>query len=170
MLLEHHYTEQMNFTWEKLWQSQMRLWGLRKDVAAIHSFAEKHRLEPQLNEKQRDHYLKIVNNNLDIPTLLDKFQSLISETLTFIQSKKDLNTKNWAIIKYLENNLLRLSLLPQIPENIIQTANERGQARHQKDFAKADQLRDKIHTQGYQIDDYPWGYGLWWRGEVGDNS
>jgi cysteinyl-tRNA synthetase/uridine kinase/REP element-mobilizing transposase RayT len=41
MLFEHHYTQQMDFTWEKLWQSQMRLWGIRKEAVKLSAKIEK---------------------------------------------------------------------------------------------------------------------------------
>jgi cysteinyl-tRNA synthetase len=39
LMLEHHYTNQMDFTWDKLTTAQTRLYNLRKEVAKIMSFA-----------------------------------------------------------------------------------------------------------------------------------
>jgi cysteinyl-tRNA synthetase len=46
----------------------------------------------------------------------------------------------------------------KIPAGIIKLAEERLQARKQKDWTKADELRQKIQEQGYQLDDTAAGY------------
>jgi cysteinyl-tRNA synthetase len=44
-----------------------------------------------------------------------------------------------------------------IPDEINKLANERTEARKNKDFKKSDELRDKINSLGYNIKDTPEG-------------
>jgi cysteinyl-tRNA synthetase len=46
------------------------------------------------------------------------------------------------------------------PKEVIDLAEQRIQARENKDFALSDQLRDKISDLGYVIKDNPAGYEL----------
>jgi cysteinyl-tRNA synthetase len=162
MMMEHHYTQQLNFTWDKLKQSQARLYSIRKDVAQIRSFwLSQGSLDLVLESKQIDFYLDILCDNLNTPLFLEKFSKLVQETLNFILQEKRLNVKNLAAIEYLEKNFLKLDLLPQIPPDILTLAKKRLQAKIAKDYQLADQLRDQVTDQNYKIEDYSWGFGVW---------
>jgi cysteinyl-tRNA synthetase len=193
MLLEHHYSVQMDFTWQKLWQSQMRLWNIRKEIAQIQSFyrfqssqnsnSESDSFFTQnsnlnlkiqtkdsqnsdflpLENKQIEHFMEILTLNLDAPKFLEKYQTLSQEVFNSI--KKDIfNPKNLATLKYFEDNLLNLSLFPKNLENIQKLAKERQEFKDQKNWQKADEIRTEIQKLGFQIDDYTWDFGLWLRG------
>jgi cysteinyl-tRNA synthetase len=45
----------------------------------------------------------------------------------------------------------------QIPDEILQLAKDRDQARADKDYAKSDSLRDQITTLGFEVKDTPQG-------------
>jgi cysteinyl-tRNA synthetase len=47
-----------------------------------------------------------------------------------------------------------------IPEDIEKLAEERLKARDNKDWDKADRLREKIHSKGYIIEDTEKGYKI----------
>jgi cysteinyl-tRNA synthetase len=47
-----------------------------------------------------------------------------------------------------------------IPEEVLTIANERLIARQNKDWAKSDELRDKLATMGYLVKDSKDGYTL----------
>ncbi len=162
MLMEHHYTEQLNFTWDKLTQSQNRLYGFRKDFAQILSFAKFHKVEVvEPHPKQIEILIKPLLNNLNTPLFLEKFQDFTDDILGKILQDKILNEKNLATLLHLEKEFLKLNLNPIIPEEIIRLANQRTEAKQKKDYQTADSLRDKIEAQKFQIEDYPWGYGVW---------
>jgi len=50
--------------------------------------------------------------------------------------------------------------LEKIPEEIKKLAEEREEARKNKDFKKSDELRQKINSLGYEIKDSPEGYKI----------
>jgi cysteinyl-tRNA synthetase len=238
MLFEHHYTEQMNFTWEKLWQSQMRLWGMRKEVAKlnhilnkypesynqIEHFAEligsflekpeefKYKLialqvrcdndldefppetdykeyitENLLDEKlEKTHFfvkeyanyynqfLDLLTDNLQIPQFLDLFNEQVSLLNNDTEIEKIRNfehtnnvhliNRKLEILRFLDQNFLQLKLFPEIPNQIQKLNQQRQEYKNQKDWPKADELRSEMQKLGWQVDDYNWGFGVWWIG------
>jgi cysteinyl-tRNA synthetase len=45
----------------------------------------------------------------------------------------------------------------EIPESVLSLAKERDMARKAKDFKRSDEIRDKIASLGYNIQDSPEG-------------
>jgi len=158
MLMEHHYTEQMNFTWEKLWQSQMRLWNMRKEAAKSVVLGEK------INLKEQESYvkmLKILTNNLDISGFLEVYQALLIEVNQIV------NQNDIRVLNYLDHNFLKLNIFPIEGNSEVEILAELRQvAKDEKNYQKSDEIRSQIQALGYQIDDYANGWGVWWRGDV----
>jgi cysteinyl-tRNA synthetase len=165
MLMEHHYTQQLDFTWEKLAQSQARLYGLRKDIARIVSFAHEKNIEIIIDRTQITHsvelLLKPLQENLNIPKFLEKYQNLVGDVLGEILQKNTLHPKNLMTILYFENELLNFDLNPEIPLEITELAALRAAAKQEKNFAKSDEIRNQLLEKGWNIDDNSWGYSLW---------
>ena len=155
MLMEHHYTEQLNFTWDKLEQSQLRLWHLRKEAAKLtnlvnHSDQKTIATQPIFLE-----LLELLLDNLNLPKFLEKYQALLS------QAGANRSASLATILAIFDHKILSLDLFPKLPTKLVTLANQREMARKQKNFTQADALRAQINCLGWQIDDYPWGYGLW---------
>jgi cysteinyl-tRNA synthetase len=171
MLMEHHYTTQLDFTWDKLAQSQARLFNLRKMTSRITSCLEfvGHGEYIYEDNSLRDRVLDtdFVNlrekllNNLDINSFLGEIQSLIvksaNETSSF-----GFNFENIRALITFEDNFLKLGLFPNSLSSVSGLAIQRQQVKTDKNWAEADRLRQEIAKLGYQVDDYPWGYGLWY--------
>ncbi len=157
LLMEHHYTDQMNFTWDKLWQSQMRLWGLRKEAAKLQ---DQNSIQSAHKSVNFENLLSILANNLDIPNFLEKYHALL------VQTAQTNQLDNIYTLDYLDQNFLKLSLFrPQTEAKILDLASIRQKFKAEKDYQKSDEVRAKIQEFGYQVDDYSVGCGLWWRGD-----
>jgi cysteinyl-tRNA synthetase len=48
----------------------------------------------------------------------------------------------------------------EIPEEITQLANQRLQAKQEKNYQLADELRNQIQSKWYSIKDVPWGFEI----------
>jgi cysteinyl-tRNA synthetase len=48
----------------------------------------------------------------------------------------------------------------EIPEEITQLANQRFEAKKEKNYSLADELRNQIQTKWYSIKDIPWGFEI----------
>jgi cysteinyl-tRNA synthetase len=168
LLLEQHYSEQLNFTWDKLEQSQNRLFNLRKEVAKIRSFAQSPNLEA-LDDKKYDkikqEWLDILTSNLNIPKFLDEYQEFLYSTVNRIQEHDIMAIHDHKVLSEFASKFLRLKLFElDLPGEIIEIAENRWEQKLQKNYTQADELRQEAMNQGWQIDDYRWGWGVWWKG------
>jgi cysteinyl-tRNA synthetase len=163
LMLEHDYRYNINFTWEKMDQSKNRLLNLRKQVACIFSFANLKGISPSINsiDKPKKIYQEILSDNLNTPLFLEKFQNLVQENLDFINKNSDLNPQNLELIKFLEEKILRLDLIPKVPQDIQELVSLRAEAKLQKNYILADEFRKKVLDMGWSIDDYVWGCAVW---------
>lgn len=187
MLMEHHYSEQMNFTWEKLEQSQSRLFNLRKEAAKLISkrlaFVEQTQASQKREEmtgqvqNKIDVLLEPLRQNLNFTLFLETFSKLLTDTANLQLTSSGQSTQmletfllNYFAIHQLDLELLNLKLFEPCLSQAFEMAELRKQAKQDKDFAKADKFRADIMTTGWQIDDYPWGYGLWYNPTLLKNS
>lgn len=178
MLFEHHYTVQMDFTWEKLWQSQMRLWGIRKEAAKIVGFfnsqtdenaqkmQEKYFEELRFKEIQKK-WLKILSKNLNFPDFLSEFTKELLVVSNKVAKEQGIDWILFNLLILFDKDLLQLEVVAgelMLPE-LQNLAKKRQKFKETKNWTKADEIRSQIQKQGWQIDDYVWGFGLWWRGD-----
>ncbi|GAB4145969.1 MAG: hypothetical protein OHK0017_06170 [Patescibacteria group bacterium] len=190
MLFEQNYREQLNFTWDKLNQSQSRLFNIRKEAAKIKSFVETELLENKLSSGSmlihfitekveqdetlqaeysslHQQWLEIVTDNLNFSKLLEFYQSGLNELSNQI---KELDGVSFSLLKVLidfDQELLKLRIFNfAVSQDILDLSEQRWKAKQEKEYNLADELRKKIDALGWQIDDYSWGWGVWWRGEM----
>jgi cysteinyl-tRNA synthetase len=165
LLQEHHYTTQLDFTWDKLQQSQNRLYNLRKETAKITSFWNSMSIEPKADiaktSKQDEILSSPLCDNFNVPRFLEKYEELVKETSNAIKTTEVVNANNYSTLKNWEKVFLKLDLFPIAPKKVLALARKRNEAKSDRDFEKSDEIRDSILELGYQIDDYTWGFGLW---------
>ena len=72
-----------------------------------------------------------------------------------------------SLIKYIDENILKLDLFKaiekkeiEVPEEIKQLAEKRWEAKKNKDFAIADKLRDELLEKWWKVLDKKEGYEL----------
>jgi cysteinyl-tRNA synthetase len=164
LLLEHHYTNPMDFTWGKLDQAQARLFNLRKECAKLQSFEITQNSDTIIELEKlvvEDFMLEPLINNLDIPLFLDRFTTRLTKLINIVASDKTLDLNEYRQLLKLDKEFLKLNLFPAIPGEINQLGIERWNAKKDSNYKLSDELRAKVLSQGYQIDDYSWGFGIW---------
>ncbi len=168
MLIEHHYREPINFTWDKLTQSQNRLFNLRKEVAKIRSFSQSPDLEAmddQKHELQKQEWLEILTTDLNLPKFLDIYQEALTHCVNRIQTEGKLAVHDHFNLSKFGTEILKLKLFElELPQSVLEKAEERWSYKQNKDFQTADKIRDELAQIGWQIGDYTWGWGIWWKG------
>jgi cysteinyl-tRNA synthetase len=178
LMFEHSYQDPMNFTWEKLEQSQNRLFNLRKEAAKIYSFRKQFQDTDGLDEDsgiwQPENagmwdivypWLEILTNNLNTVDFLEKYHTQMLDLSHRFSQKTWTNQMDWAYmaLRRFEKKFLKLDLFPHIPSEVYLMGQARWLAKQHKDWTKADQIRQMVADMGWQIDDYPWGWGCWKR-------
>lgn len=159
MCLRSHYRKQMNFTIDSLKAGESNL----KKINDFYSFF-KNRVADEGTEdinndivKVYDYYMDLFEKGIkdDLNTsealaAMYEFMNEVNKRKSFI--KKDISL----ILDFMERCDKVFGLLEfenDVPENVVALAKERKRAREDKDWNKADVLRDEIKVLGYEVKD-----------------
>lgn len=145
--LNSHYRSKLNFTWEGMDGAATSLNRLRR---IVHGWGTA--VSP--NQTYLTRFQEQINDDLNMPRTL---------ALTWELVKSDLpdETKKATIDEF--ERVLGLGLAmwepptADIPDEILQLAQQRQDARTAKRWPEADRLRDQIIAAGYEIQDTPEG-------------
>jgi cysteinyl-tRNA synthetase len=139
-VLTAHYRTQLSFTLDNLKNAQNSYNRLKNIISEIKD-------DKKTNKKYLSEFEDAINNDLDMPKALKMLWKLLRDE----KANGKINT-----IKKMDE-IFGLDLLKQekisIPDNIKKLVSEREKARKDKDWDKADELRDKINKLGYKVDD-----------------
>jgi cysteinyl-tRNA synthetase len=153
MVLQSHYRNQSNFTWENLGAAQNRLrkyqafadlrWQVRKEI-------------PDINiEYATNQMMEHIQSDLNIPPALAQINRDIDKADVIFEVNKK------GFVRYLEliDSVLGLELLHSDDITEAQKAfiAQRQEAREAKDWAKSDELRNELHEQGIVVRDTDYG-------------
>ncbi len=142
-LLMGHYRTKMNFNYSALEGAETalkRLYGLYlrlgNDIGLVH-------------QEYQNKFKEFIEDDLDTPRALSLLWDVMKDENMTNANKKATILDFDKVLGLGFNNLKE----EKIPEEIINLAEERKQARKNKDFKKSDELRDKINSLGYKIKD-----------------
>lgn len=145
-----HYSKQQNFTFEALQGAQN---GLKAFKNLVISHKEgKNTIDEKLLENYREEFLDAINDDLNMPKALAVCQKLLKEN----KSKQVYDL----IMDFNKVLGFNFEIKKEIPEEIQKLAQERWEAKQNKDFAKADLLRNEIAKAGYSVKDNKDGYSI----------
>lgn len=156
LTLTAHYRSKLNFTWESLEASQNAFNKLREIISnlKIESQRKTNEAKPRSEVKllllgYRKEFLSHINNDLEMPRALALLWEIIKS------EKLSAKTKYALIIDF--DKVLGLNLnnikTEKIPSEILKLADEREKYRKKRNFKKADELRKKIESLGWLIED-----------------
>lgn len=143
-----HYSKQQNFTFDALDMAKNTLKSIKKLVSE-HKNGTNH-VDTSAYETE---FLESINDDLNMPKAIAVVQKMLKEN-------RSADVYN-AFEKF--NKVLGLSLeekMEEIPQEIVTLAEERWQAKKNRDFSKADELRAKLSSLGYNILDTREGYQI----------
>ena len=145
--LTAHYRSHLSFSWEAMDGAAKALQRLRM---IAYEWGEAGEVAPEWLEK----FTEFVNNDLNVPRALALCWDLAKSDLTDAAKKATL-------CKFDEVLGLKLAewepAEERIPDEIIALAEQRQQARAEKCWQEADELRDQIVAAGYEVKDTPDG-------------
>lgn len=143
-----HYSKQQNFTWEGLESAKNALKSL-KNILKEHKTATQN-TKIKIDKVEKD-FLEAINDDLNLPKAL-------GIVWTILKMPRDRKIYD-AIIKF--NQIFGFDFEGDIiPEQVQELAKERWTAKQNRDFAKADELRNKISQLGFTVKDTKDGYEL----------
>jgi cysteinyl-tRNA synthetase len=149
-LYSSSYATRVNFTEEAVRSTSTALSKLKEFVVSLGSEKGK------LNDKYKTEFIEIMDNNLESPKALSLLWDLVKD-------KKVNNEDKLATIldfdKVFGFGLDKIKE-EEIPKEVINIAEERKLARDNKNWAKSDDLRNKIKDLGYDVKDTENGYKI----------
>ena len=161
-ILSAHYRSQMNFTWEVLEQAKVNLQRITDFVANLKNI-ERLATEPQdagflsETEQYQQKFEAALDDDLNTPLALSVVYEIITRTNTLIAEQKFSSVEADKLLKLWDkmNKVFGLVIgeKSEIPADIQKIGEARKTARKNKDFAKSDELRDKLASLGYIIED-----------------
>ena len=147
--LTAHYRSPLKFTWSALEAAQRALFRLYENMKKYP------KEEAKYDEKYEEEFHKAINDDLDMPKALAITWELVKD------DKLPPEVKRATLLQF--DKVLGLSLdnppeiKIEIPEEIWKLVEERELARKNKDWEKADKIREEIKNRGYIIEDTPQG-------------
>jgi len=161
LVLQSHYRSQTNFTWESLEAAQNRLKSLQAMADLYFQLPKTQQVEDNFFDEMQKGIKTAALNDLALPHAL----SLLSEIQTILeQDKVHVSAKSLhKFLVWLDHLLgLQLSSRKDITKEQKELIRDREQAREDKDWAKADQLRDKLLKDKIALNDRA-GESIWYR-------
>jgi cysteinyl-tRNA synthetase len=147
LMLLTHYRKHLSFDFNSLKQAQDALNRAKKIISEIKD-------DKKTNKKYSDEFEKAINNDLDMPSAVSVLWKLLRDK----KAEGKINTINKM------DEVFGLDLLKKeeikIPFEIKKLADERQKARKNKEWKKADKLRNKINSLGWKIEDIGDDYRL----------
>jgi len=134
LFLTAHYRSKINFTWDSLEAAENTLNTLREHMRLLQENDGKISDQKGVEEYETK-FLEFINDDLNTPEALCKYE-LILEFDKIFGLKLD-----------------EIKFEVEIPENIQKLIEERVEARKNKDYKKSDEIRNKIESLGYKLQD-----------------
>lgn len=164
LLLSHNYRQPLNFTLEGIEQAQASINRIRDFIQRVK--------ECRLSDigygccsvpirDARKAFEDALNDDLNIAQAIVPILGLISFVNREIEAQTISQVDKEELLSFFDAIDSVLGILPDtddtVPTEIQTLADERQKARKKKDFAKADEIREKIDSLGWVIEDTPQG-------------
>ncbi|MCF7791401.1 MAG: cysteine--tRNA ligase [Victivallales bacterium] len=166
VLISTHYRKKLNFTFKACEQATEALKGFNNMFMRLNDITNTKQSSINIEAILKgaiEEFTKCLGDDLNISgtigavfnlqkevnKLLDSNSISVEDAQKIIETYKKFN-KVLGVFKFKDKKI-------EVPEKIIRMAEERQSARKNKDFAKADELRDEIKENGWQVEDTPDG-------------
>ena len=162
-MLNAHYANPINFSKELIEQAQTALQRIRNCRENLQVVVEAGKTADtdvsQIVKTAKQDFCTAMDDDLNTADAIGVIYEMVRALNTLFAEGGDAKQAA-AGLAALDELLDVLGLLVQdevIPEEIVSMAEQRAQARKNKDFALADRLRDEIKQKGYEVKDTPDG-------------
>ena len=170
-LLSTHYRANFNYSLDDLKISKKRLdklYRLKKKIAV--------KSGSSTNKKFKSKFLKALKDDLNISKALSFIDEMINDTNQHLDSNpkdKALKKETFSNLEFIsevlgiglidENLYFQLGIDKELKQKVESLIEQRSEAKKQKDFEKADKIRDELTVLNISIQDTP--AGTVWEGE-----
>ena len=159
LLLSTHYRQQLNFTEESVKAAEnsiQRLKDFMLKLKEIKSNVKNKEIE-KLIQKTKNQFEEAMDDDLNISIALSHIFEFVKETNTLMMENKIGKIDSKKIIKLIDNLDKVLGVLEEKEEKLSQELkkliDEREKARKEKDYTKADKIRQQLKEKGIILED-----------------
>ncbi len=142
--LTAHYRKQLNFTLENMKNAQNSYDRLKNVISKTPD-------DKKINEKFKERFVQLINDDLDTSNAI----ALLWELLRDEKAEGKIRTISEMDLVFGLDLLKKEEV--EIPDKVKKLVEEREKARENKDWEKADELREKIKDLGFYVNDTPEG-------------
>lgn len=158
LFFQTHYRQQMNFTWNAAKAAQQTYNKLKEFVLELRRQTKRQYLSEEKLIKvdtYRDQFVQALERDLQLPQAIAVLWQMLKSNIPS-EDKYDL------LIEFDRVLGLKLSEVVEesIPNEIIDLAEKRKEARQNKNFEESDNLRKNIEKKGYVVEDVEESYRL----------
>jgi len=157
LVLNSHYRQGMQFSWESLDSAQIALSRLRELARQLRSNTSRNTLSEEKLQKVNsyvDKFETALSDDLNVPVALATTWEMLKSNITS-PDKYDL------LMQFDEVLGLGLSRIEpierKIPDEIKMLVGKRDELRKQNKYKEADEVRKEIENKGYNVSDSPQG-------------
>ncbi len=154
MNLLTHYRKALNFTFESLASSASALKSL-KNLVLEHKDAP-NKTKEEVLESYEDQFVAAISDDLNIPLALGVLWKMLKSE----EKSNDIFLLAKKFDSVFSLDLGKETKAEEIPEEILNLANQRKIARENKDYVKSDEIRNLISAKGYTILDTKEGFEI----------
>ena len=158
MCLNANYRSKLNFTWDGIKAAQVALDRLLEGVLSHKNANSQTRVESSVLEAFEKEFMEAINDDLNIPRALG---------VTWNVARHSIKSNDFYELLLKMDHVLGLNFA-EADENLSEEATEsnpeieelisrRQEARKEKNWKLADEIRDKINAMGWQMEDTPQG-------------
>lgn len=149
--LQAHYRSKQNFTWEALEAAQTALEKIR---TFLNQTDKKPISASRGKQEYKKKFIAFISDDFNVPQALTLIWEIMKADLNFTD-KKDL-ILDFDSVLGLKLNEVKAEKV-EMSSEVQKLLDQRKQARQDKDFARADELRAKIKNKGFEVEDTPEG-------------
>jgi cysteinyl-tRNA synthetase len=144
MFLNSHYRNGMEFSIDGLKNSMKSFEKLQNSVSSLPDGGV-------VNEKYGQEFVNFISDDLAIPQVMALVWGILKDSSV---SDADKKVTILDFDKILGLNLSAKQTEENVPEEVLDLARQRMEAKNAKDWARADELREKIKSLGYLVEDF----------------
>jgi len=159
LLLSSHYRQQLNFTEEGIKAAKNSIDRLNDFMIKLKTIRNK-KNNPKIKkliEQAKEHFEKEMDDDLEVSNALAVIFGFVKKINTFIMKdgigKKDADNVYDLMLEFDEVFDVLETKKEKIPDQIKKLVGEREKARKERDYEKADKIREEIKNKGYILED-----------------
>ncbi|MEK6852695.1 MAG: cysteine--tRNA ligase, partial [Nanoarchaeota archaeon] len=162
LLLSTHFRKDLDFTQKSLQAANTSIERIKNFISRLNEIKSKSkgREAAKLLNEYKEYFFKALDNNFDAPLAITAILSFMREVNNIHDKLGKEDAKQ--ILNFLSEVDKILGIIPKekkikISNEIKRLVDEREKARKEKNWRKADELREKLRKRGFWVEDTRFG-------------